>query len=120
MQWADTVLPKNAVVLSAHRSMALVPRDAVPYEWSHFVDVKDEETHIYLNRLKSRLVSHMLIVGSINRNLPISNCFGPVIAGPGLGHTATRNPFNQGANYEVWIVEFDSARLPDCAQYGTK
>ena len=120
MQWADTVLPKNAVVLSGHRSMALVPRDAVPYEWSNFVDVTTDQSLLYLNRLKARSVSHMLVLGPINKSLPISNCFGRVIAGPGVGHTATRNPFNKGANYEAWIVEFDSTRLPECAQHAIK
>lgn len=117
MMWADTVLPKNAVVLNERRSMALLPRDGVSYDWSNFVDTTADESLLYLSRLKVRGVSHMLLVGPINKNMPISNCFGKVFAGPGVGHLATRNPFNQGANYEVWIVEFDSTRLPGCAQH---
>jgi hypothetical protein len=117
MKWADTVLPKNAVVLNGHRSMALMPRDAVAYDWSNFVELPADQSSIYLNRLKIRSVSHILVIGPINRNLPISNCFGRVIGGPGVGHSATRNPFNQGPNYEAWIVEFDSQRLPECAQH---
>jgi hypothetical protein len=116
MQWADTVLPKNAVLLNGHRSMALVPRDAVAYDWSNYVDITADESRLYLNRLKDRGVTHMLVVGQIDKGLPLSNCFGKTIAGPGLGHLATRNPFNQGGTYEAWIVEFESTRLPQCAQ----
>jgi hypothetical protein len=116
MQWADRVLPKNAVLLNGHRSMALVPRDAVAYDWSNFVDITADESRLYLNRLKDRGVSHMLVVGQIDKGLPLSNCFGKIIAGPGLGHLATRNPFNKGGTYEAWIVEFESTRLPQCAQ----
>jgi hypothetical protein len=116
MRWADTVLPKNAVLLNGHRSMALVPRDAVAYDWSNYVDITADESRLYLNRLKDRGVTHMLLVGQIDKGLPLSNCFGKTIAGPGLGHLATRNPFNQGGTYEAWIVEFESTRLPQCAQ----
>jgi hypothetical protein len=116
MQWADTVLPKNAVVLNGHRSMALMPRDAVANDWSRYVDLTTAESTPYLLRLKDRGVSHMLVVGPIDPSLPLYKCLGSVLAGPGRGHLATRNPANRGAAYEAWIVEFDSTRLPECAQ----
>ena len=117
MAWADTVLPHNAVVLNGHRSMALMPREAVAYDWSYFVDVSATESNRYLNRLREQSVSHMLVIGGqMDKNSPLSNCLGQVLAGPGVGHVATRNPFNQGGKYEAWIVEFESARLPECAQ----
>jgi hypothetical protein len=119
MQWADTVLPKNAVVLNGHRSMALMPRDVVAYDWSNFVHLASVESTPYLLRMKDRGVSHMLVVGAVNPSLPLYKCFGAVLAGPGLGHLATRNPFNQGGHYEAWIVEFESARLPECAQHAS-
>ena len=123
MQWADAVLPKNAVLLNGHRSMALAPRDAVNFfelGWIGYVDTNTTESHIYLDRLKSKKVSHVLIVGQINDKSPLSKlskCFGRVIAGPAIGHVATRNPFNQGLNYEAWILEFESEKLPDCATH---
>jgi len=116
MQWADTVLPKNAVLLNGHRSMALVPRDAVAFDWSNFIDMTANEALLYLNRLKVRSVSHMLVIGQIDTRLPLVNCFGKTVAGPGVGHHAARNPFNQGGKYEAWIVEFEAVRLPECAQ----
>ena len=115
MQWVDKVLPHNAVLLNGHRSMALSPRDSVSSEWISFVDMRAAETQIYLNRMKLRKVSHVLVIGQIDYSSPLSNCFGKVLAGPGIGHLATRNPFNQGSIYEAWILEFESARLPECA-----
>jgi hypothetical protein len=115
MQWANTVLPKNAVLLNEHRSMALAPRDSVNSGWIENVDINDSRSLIYLNRLKLRKVSHILVIGPIDQSPPLSGCFGKVLAGPGIGHLATRNPFNQGSNYEAWILEFKSAMLPECA-----
>jgi hypothetical protein len=120
MKWADTVLPKNAVVLNGHRSMALMPREAISYDWSYYVDETSEEAQLYLNRLKNRGVSHMLVIGSLDKSIPLAPCFGQTIAGPGIGHVATRNPFNQGGKYEAWIVEFDANKLPDCARVEAK
>ena len=112
MRWADTVLPKNAVLLNGHRSMALSPRDAVSTEWIQYVDIQSPESQVYLDRLKSKKVSHVLIIGRIDSNAPLAKYYGKVLAGPGVGHKATRNPFNQGSKYEAWIVEFESSKLP--------
>ena len=116
MQWADTVLPKDSVVLNGHRSMALIPRDAVAFEWSNFVDLNKENSSLYLNRLKEKGVTHMLVIGGINEKTPLFGCFDRKIGGQGSGHTATRNPFNEGVKYEAWIVEFESKKLPECAR----
>ena len=120
MKWADSVLPKNAVVLNGHRSMAILPREAISYDWSYYVDETSEEAQLYLNRLKYRGVSHMLVIGSLDKSIPLAPCFGQTIAGPGIGHLATRNPFNQGGKYEAWIVELDANRLPECARSEAK
>ena len=120
MQWADAVLPKNAVLLNGHRSMALSPRDAISFDsssWIQYVDTNSTESKIYLDRLKSKKISHILIIGKIDYDAPLAKCFGNVVAGPGIGHLATRNPFNQGSNYDAWILEFESARLPECATH---
>ena len=116
MQWADKVLPENAVLLSEHRSMALAPRKTLSVEWVKFVDMQAPETEYYLNIMKDSHVSHILVIGPINYNRALAGCYGTVVAGPGMGHLATRNPFNRGGSYEAWILEFESERLPKCAQ----
>jgi hypothetical protein len=116
MQWADQVLPENAVLLNEHRSMALSPRKALSVEWMNFVDMKAPEAEYYLNMMRINQVSHILVLGPIKYDSELAGCYGSVVAGPSVGHLATRNPFNQGGNYEAWILEFESERLPKCAQ----
>jgi len=116
MEWADSVLPKDAVVLNGHRSMALMPRAAVAYDWGNYINVRSGEADVYLNLLKERKVSHFLIPSDITPDMPLYKCFGKPTGGPGIGHIATRNPFNQGAPYRAWIVEFDATKLPECAK----
>lgn len=121
MEWVDKVLPKDAILLNGHRSMALSPRDSVSgggFTWNLYVDIKDPKSSIYLNRIKLKKVSHVLIYGPIDFNIPISHCYGKVIAGPFSAHTVTRNPFNlfNKGKYEAWILEFKSEKLPECVQ----
>jgi len=116
MEWADGVLPKDAVVLNGHRSMALVPRAAVAYDWGNYINVRSGEADVYLNQLKERKVSHFLIPSDITPDMALYKCFRKPTGGPGIGHVATRNPFNQGASYRAWIVEFDATKLPECAK----
>ena len=114
MQWVDDVLPDDAVMLNGHRSMALAPRKAVSLEWANFVDVKAPKAHYYFDQLIHNKVSHILVIGPIDYNANLAGCYGTVVAGPGIGHLATRNPFNKGTDYEAWVLEFESERLPGC------
>jgi len=116
MQWIDQQLPENAVLLNSHRSMALAPRDAVAYtQWTKHTDFSDPGINYYLNILIDKKPTHILLIGDISPELPLSGCFGDVFAGPGSGRLAVRNPMNRGADYEAWLVEFEWERLPDCA-----
>jgi hypothetical protein len=118
MQWVAVVLPDNAVILNGHRSMALASREAVSSEWVKFVDMKAPETEYYFDRLIDSKVSHILVIGPLKYDADLAGCYGDVVAGPGVGHLATRNPFNQGVDYEAWVLEFESERLPKCAVGG--
>jgi hypothetical protein len=115
MRWVDTVLPPDAVVLNGHRSMALLPREGVDYAWTGYVDPAVAKAEFYLERLKSKRVSHVLLAGPPKGDQPLAACFGRVVAGPGPGRVTTRNPFNNGGSYEAWVLEFDTSRLPGCS-----
>ena len=39
MKWVDATLPQDAVLLTDHRSMALVPRKAVSLDWLNYIEV---------------------------------------------------------------------------------
>ena len=118
MEWVDKVLPKNAILLNTHRSMALLPRDGVAgagYTFLLRANLKDPKAKIYLDRLKFKKVSHILISGPIDYNEPLARCYGNILAGPHVTSLVSRNPFNERRKTEEWILEFKSEKLPDCA-----
>jgi len=109
MQWVDSVLPKNAVLLSSHRSKGLAPRKVVSLDWLEHVEQNDEGAGVkyYMNLIKNKGVSHILFQGKQYRYSFLFHLFEKCttdIIGPGIAQTATRNPFNQGVEYDVWMV----------------
>lgn len=114
MKWVDSVLPPDAVLLSADRSIALAPRDVVSFDWASAVNVTSRAAEPYLIRLKERGVTHVLM-GTAARFTALSGCVGPVVAGPGDDPVAVRNPLAPARTYPVWVYKFNSAALPDCA-----
>jgi hypothetical protein len=114
MKWADEVLPIDAVLLSYHRSIALAQRDVVSMDWSNHVRSDTTEAMPYLLRIKNRKVTHVLIIGNFT-DAKLKGCFGNLVAGPSYARQAVRNPVNRGSLYPVWIYEFKSDELPNCA-----
>ena len=49
MKWVDASLPQDAVLLTVHRSMALVPRKAVSLEWLNYIKVGKTDASFYLD-----------------------------------------------------------------------
>jgi hypothetical protein len=122
MKWADEVLPSNAVLLTAHRSMALVPRKSVSLDWLFYVEPGKTDISRYIERIKKNNVTHILLSGSqINQNAPqyiaFSNCLGFQSSDAILEKEfvyVTRNPFNTGSINNIKIFEFHSEKLPNC------
>ena len=118
MKWVDDTLPQDSVLLTSHRSMALVPRKAVSLDWLNYTKGGNTDVSYYLNRIKEQNITHLLIIGKEikkSREFEVfSDCLGSKVNGPGHGFLATRNPFNRGPSYNAWLVEFNSEKLPSC------
>jgi hypothetical protein len=122
MMWADRVLPKDAVIISAHRSIGLSPRKTIPIDWYPFVKDNQDGIDTYLSlialnhptfflfRSEKKLESEK--IPEVKIQIP---CIGKVYAGPFSVKTRTRNPFyirdnmyrSYVVDYNVWIRHFD-------------
>ena len=79
-------------------------------------NLKDPQAKIYLDRLKFKKVSHILITGAIDYNATLAHCYGNILAGPHITSSSGRNPFTQTVKTDAWILEFESEKLPECAK----
>ncbi len=118
MKWVGDTLPENAVILTGHRAVGLSPREMVQLDWLSYVLAGRDDPLSYLARIKTRKVTHMVVIGDDFKNSStyrlFSSCLSDEIIGPGKGHQATRNPFNQGKEFTLWAIKFHSELLPDC------
>ena len=116
MLWVDNELPKDAVLINSHRSMALVPRKAFNnFIWTSYVDINSKDAYIYLNRIKDIEPTHILILHEITKDTPMINCSGKIYSGPEKIRVAARNPMNAGTTYNAWLLEFNNNLMPECA-----
>ncbi len=114
MKWADLALPKDAVLLSQHRSIALSGRKTLSLDWASFVDFNSVAASPYLKKIKDENVTHILMFGDTTKDTPFSGCIGNTI-GKTKSNQATRNPFNRNDFFTAMLVEFQSSKLPECA-----
>jgi len=119
MKWVDKTLPKDAIVISTHRSISLIPRKTISVDWMNYINTKETDVSKYLNIIKEEEVSHLLTWGyefkNTNAYAKFSNCFGKKLYGPKSEVIATRNPFhNSFSPFSAWIVELNSQKLPQC------
>ena len=52
MMWVNDVLPKDAVFISAHRSVGLSFRKTVPLDWYNYVKDNQENIETYLTQVR--------------------------------------------------------------------
>ncbi len=114
MKWVDLVLPKDAVLLSQHRSIALSQRKTLSLDWTSFVDFNFAVASPYLKKIKDENVTHILMFGDTTKNTPFSGCIGNTISKT-KSNRANRNPFNRNDFFTAMLVEFQSSKLPECA-----
>lgn len=114
MKWVGSVLPKDAVLLSQHRSIALSERKTLSLDWIKFVDFNSTVVNPYLKEIKDENVTHILMFGDTTQNIPFSGCIGNTI-GKTKSSQATRNSFNRNDFFTAILVEFQSGKLPQCA-----
>jgi hypothetical protein len=112
MDWVDSILPKEAVLLSMHRSKGLSPRKTVSLDWSVYIDYSNQNnsSNYYIDLIKTRKVTHILMYDMRGGNSGFYNvfsgCIGKVIGEVSI-NTATRKPFNKGLPYNMYAAELD-------------
>ena len=105
MKWVYSILPADAKVIISSRILATAPRHAIASDWKSYVPKENNEIVIY-QELTARKKPDFIIFSS-GPDLPphMDHCDGVIYAGPFRSQIATRNPFNAGNPYDVYIVK---------------
>jgi hypothetical protein len=108
MQWVKKYLKDDDIIISDSRSYALYPQKFYSIEFLNYT-LNKEEYDFYLNTAKIENITHILVHGSPD-NHKLTDYLGEAIAGPVKMRIATRNPFNVGTSYDVYLYSFNSNR----------
>ena len=118
-------VPKNAVIISAHRSISLADFDAISGDFIEFMHNKNDRDIKLIELLKDKKPTHIFFIASENTqnkkiyNINFENCVGKLIKKTkNVKTSVTRNPFNNGNIIEqnLHLYEFDYKKLPACYQ----
>ncbi len=117
-KWANEKLSDDDVVISYHRSIFLGKSKYIAMDFTPFVNLKDKESSMYIEKIKSKNPKFYLTHGFTNQYPYLSvfrNCLGKLLHhGKKIGHHEARNPYNIGNFYDGFIYEFKIDEFPNC------
>jgi hypothetical protein len=105
LQWANSIIPDNAVVISEYRTLSLINRKTISNDWYRYVD-NSQDINLYEDIIMKK-TPNFIIMRSESNNLPNLKCGASIYAGPFESTFAARNPFNRGLIYYTWILFYD-------------
>lgn len=123
-KWANSVLPKNANIITNHRSTYFLNKNHIFFEMSfHSNNLTLEEKKFYIKKIKEKKPDFIIFYGyqkQYNYGLYnfedcISNLFKKK---NNVGFHETRNIFNANKKkYNSYIYKLDYNKLPECVKY---
>ena len=124
-KWLNSNAPKDAVIISTHRSISLADFEVISGDFIELMDNRNERDIELIKLLKDKKPTHIFFMTSDNiqthkiNNINFENCIGKLIKKTEKIKTSvTRNPFNKGNIMEqnLYLYEFDYKKLPECYQ----
>lgn len=119
-KWANSVLPKNSIVISAHRSYSLSKNRIISYDFRLYL--KDNNSKKFFIQELKKINPDYIIYPSyeLNNNQDILRyCRGKlVVMKKNVGRETGRNPFNKNRRfYDGLVFEINSSLLDRCLDY---
>ena len=110
IKWVNNQVPINTVLISELRSISFFNNEVIPLE--NILNL--QKTNKYIEYLK--LKKPKLIVTQTENfdNHFLKNCIGGIFKSSENLNKSTRNPFNRGENYKVYIYHFNYNKLSYC------
>ena len=103
--WLNQTLPENAIVLSKLRSVSLIQRNVISADWLKFNKISRIKKH-----LAERNVNFYVSTSKFTGNHPLQSCLGELYAVSPSFKKATRNPFNAGNDYTVYVYNLNCSK----------
>jgi hypothetical protein len=108
MRWVDSVLPPDAKLILKSRFIALSPRYTISADWKAYFPAGEIQHQIYEDLTSIKTPDFLVLYTYSGEQLNMNKCNGNIFAGPFHTKVASRNPFNSGTPYDVWIIRLNN------------
>jgi len=115
-KWSSSVIPKNAKVISSHRSIGLSEHEIYPLDFLLYIS-KSKDIDFYLHKIKLKKPNYLLTYGNSENYFGFKKCVIKKIQEKrSVGKTSTRNFYlnNKRKFYNGYIYLIDYNKLPGC------
>ena len=111
IKWVNRQISSDAPIISELRSYSLFNNEVVPLENAY----KLQETKKYIEYLKLKNPKFIITKRKDFDNHFLNRCVGKIYKISENFNESTRNPFNKGYKYKVYIYHFNYDKLNYCA-----
>ncbi len=113
IKWANDKINTNYPVISELRSHALLSNEFIPLENVQ----KLQETNKYIEYLKLKNPKFIITKRKNFKDHFLKECIGKIHKVSQDFNNSTRNPFNRGGKYKIYIYHFNFDKLNYCTIY---
>ena len=110
IKWANETIPSNITIISELRSHAFFTNEVIPLENAY----KLQETSKYIEYLKLKVPNFVITKKKDFDDHFLKGCIGDIYKISENFNESTRNPFNRGNDYKVYIYHFNYDKLNYC------
>jgi len=113
IDWVNKNTPDGSSVIIFARPISIYKEFAISGIFMNFTN--REQSIYYQNEIKRYNPQFYVTFGDAPRFDHLKGCISSLYKKKeNVGYHATRNPFKKGSNYNAYIYNFDSSKLPDC------
>lgn len=114
IKWSNNQISSKDLIISELRSNVFFKNEIIPLEVSEDM-LKLQKTSKYIKYLKEKKPNFIISYKENFDNHFLKECIGSIYRSSDVFEKSSRNPFNRGEKYKIYIYHFNSDKLNYCA-----
>ncbi|WP_415323946.1 DUF1420 family protein [Candidatus Pelagibacter sp. Uisw_127] len=116
IKWSNNQISSNDVIISELRSNVFFANEVIPLESSENI-LRFLKTKEYVEYLKQKNPKFIVSYKNNFNDHFLAECIGSVYKTSDIFEKSSRNPFNTGEKYKIYIYHFNSDKLNYCTNF---
>ena len=113
IKWSNKQISPKDIIISELRSNVFFTNEVIPLEGSDNM-LKLQKTNKFIEYLKEKKPKFIISYKKKYNNHFLEKCIGSVYKSSDMFEKSSRNPFNKGEKYRIYIYHFNSDKLNYC------